>query len=370
MIHHKYFHQYSQMSAHFIKIPVKEVRKETEDCVSIAFDIPGELKEAFLYSQGQNITVRMFHEGEEIRRSYSLCSAPFENEFRVAIKKTEGGIFSVYANERLRAGDELELMPPSGRFFTPIDPAREGRYVFFAAGSGITPVISIIKTILRSEPGSECTLVFGNRTRQSIIFREEIEGLKNRYMNRFRVIHVLSRERTDYDINAGRIDDTKLEQLSKLIDFNHVDEAFICGPETLIFTVRDFLEAHGVNKKNIHFELFTTPGQRQSTAKKTESAVETGPRSHVTIRLDGRSIDFDLSFSGDSILDAALRQGADLPYACKGGVCCTCRAKLVEGEVNMDVNYSLEQDEIEAGFILTCQSHPVTERIVIDYDIK
>ncbi len=359
------------MAVHFHKLKVKSVKTETPDCVSIAFSIPDDLKKEFEFEQGQNITVKKNIDGEEIRRSYSICTAPFENELRVAVKKVDGGKFSCYANDILTPGDELDVLPPTGKFNTKLKTENLNRYVAFAAGSGITPVISIIKTTLQVEPQSSFTLVFGNRGRNSIIFFEELEGLKNKYLNRFNFINILSREKTDTPINSGRINYSKLIELQKLIDYKSTTDFFICGPEEMIFCVKDFLEQLGIDKKKIHFELFTTPGQKRSSVFSRKTAVnENGPAGKITVKLDGRSFDFTLGFDNDSILDAALKQGADLPFACKGGVCCTCKAKLLEGEVEMDVNWGLEQEEVEQGYILTCQSHPKTEKVVVDFDIK
>jgi len=358
------------MSLHFIKLKVKEVRQETADCVSIAFDIPEQLKETFRYKQGQYVTVRAYINGKETRRSYSLCSSPLENEWRVAVKKVEQGLFSTYANNRLKAGDEIELMPPLGKFYTGLHPSQQKNYVAIAAGSGITPILSIIKTVVRTEPHSNFMLVYGNKNRNSIIFKEALEALKNKYMERFRLVHVLSRERTDADINFGRIDENKLIELSKLIELNNTDEFFICGPEAMICSVKDFLEDRNIDRKKIHSELFTSTNQKPSTVNYQPSTEHHSPKSRITVKSDGRSFDFNLAFDSNTILDAALQQGADLPYACKGGVCCTCRAKLIEGEVRMDANYALAPEELEQGFILSCQSHPKTERVVIDYDVK
>jgi len=359
------------LSKHFHKLKIKEVRRETGDCVSVLFDIPEELKDKFLFNQGQSLTMRTTIDGEEVRRTYSICSAPFDNEWRVAIKRVEGGLFSCLANDNLRAGDELEVMPPVGKFYVELSPANKKNYLAFAAGSGITPVISIIKTTLRTEPLSRFTLVYGNRNRGSIIFFEELEALKNNYVDRFNFINILSRERTDTTIHFGRIDEAKLVDLSRLIDFNKIDETFVCGPEEMIFTVKSFLESKGIDHRRIHFELFTTPGEKKTITRSVEEKEDKGPKSNITVKLDGRSFDFDLSMTSDiSILDAALKQGADLPYACKGGVCCTCKARLIQGEVMMDVHWGLEQEEIEEGFILTCQSHPKTEKVVVDFDIK
>ncbi len=334
------------MAVHFHKLKVKEVKAETPECVSIAFEIPGNLKDEFLFEQGQNITIKKEINGEELRRSYSICSAPYENELRVAVKLVEGGMFSAFANSTLKAGDELDVLPPTGKFNCKLLHTNQKHYVAFAAGSGITPVISIIKTTLQTEPASRFTLIFGNRGRSTIIFFEELEGLKNKFLNRFNFINILSREKTDAPINFGRINFEKLTALNKLIDYKNTDEFFICGPQEMIFCVKEFLEASGIDKKKIHFELFTTPGQKQATAASHESLpITNSPVSKITVKLDGRSFDFDLGHTGESILDAALKQGADLPFACKGGVCCTCKAKLIKGEVEMEVNWGLEQEE-------------------------
>lgn len=359
------------MAVHFHKLKVKEVKKETFDCVSIEFDIPADLQEEFNFEQGQNITIKKMIGNEEIRRSYSICTAPFENKLCVAVKKVDDGVFSTFANTGLKAGDELDVLPPTGKFNTKLKTENKKQYLAFAAGSGITPVISIIKTTLHTEPQSSCTLVFGNRGRSSIIFFEELEALKNKYIDRFNFINILSREKTDAPINSGRIDINKLNELGKLLGYASTDDFFICGPEQMIFCIKDFLEQRGIDKKKIHFELFTTPGQKQGVVGSPKLAVGSGgPSSKITVKLDGRSFDFNLGFNDDTILDAALKQGADLPFACKGGVCCTCKAKLLEGEVEMEVNWGLEQEEVEQGFILTCQSHPVTEKVVVDFDIK
>ena len=363
------------MSIHFHKLKIKEIRKETNDCVSISFEIPPDLEEPFSFQQGQNITVKKEINGEETRRSYSICSSPYENELRVAVKKVEGGAFSTLANSLLKAGDELEILPPTGKFNTTLDKNNKKSYLAFAAGSGITPVISIIKTTLQTEPNSSFTLVYGNRSRASIIFFEELEGLKNKYMNRFNLVHILSRERTDAPINFGRIDLEKLAELSRMLNYSSFDEIFVCGPETMIFTVKEFLQQRNVDRKKIHFELFTTPGTKKSPFDSAQdesqkSEVSEGVKSKIIVKLDGRTFDFELGFNDDVILDAALKQGADLPYACKGGVCCTCKARLLDGEVVMDVHWGLEEEEIQQGYILTCQSHPKTETVVVDFDVK
>jgi len=358
------------MSIHFHPLTVKKISKETAECVSITFDMPDHLQNSFQYRQGQSLSIRTFLNNEEVRRTYSLCSSPLDNEWKVAVKKVEGGLFSTFANEKLKAGDTLEVMQPVGQFYTELNPAHKKNYLAFAAGSGITPVISIIKTTLRTEPHSRFTLVYGNKTLHSIIFFDELEGLKNKYLDRFNLIHILSRERTDSPIHFGRINREKLDELSKLLRYLSFDEVFICGPEEMIFCVKDFLEATGVDKKKIHFELFnSTP--LKSTTKNQATAADRGKQSTLSIKVDGRRFDFSIPPGSDlTILDAALKQGADLPYACKGGMCCTCKARLLEGEVSMDVHWGLEDEEVEKGFILACQSHPKTDKVVVDFDIK
>ncbi len=358
------------MALHFHRLKVTEVNKETPDCVSVSFEVPEGLKKDFEYQAGQNLTLRHWFNGtEEVRRSYSLCSSPLDKEWKVAIKKVAGGTFSTYANEELKPMHILEVMPPTGKFIADINPKNKKNYVAFAAGSGITPIISIIKTVLKTEPESQFTLVYGNRNRTSIIFKEELEALKNKFMSRFRVVHVLSRELTDATINQGRIDSEKCETLFT----NHVeidaDEFFLCGPESMIFCVRDYLKGEGVDEKKIHFELFTSPNEKRITRNdKRETVQEHVPKSRIVIIRDGRQFEFDLEYDSEAILDAAIHNGIDLPYSCKGGVCSTCSARVTEGEVKMDVCYALEPEDVAKGFILTCQSHPKTERVVVNFD--
>lgn len=354
----------------FHALTISDIRRETPDCVSIAFKIPPELSALYRFEAGQNVTLRARMGEEEIRRSYSICSSPTDDELRVAIKHQFEGRFSSHANHQLKIGDQIDVLPPTGRFTSKPDPSKARNYLAYAAGSGITPVISLIKTILAAEPASSFTLVYGNRTRNSIIFKEELEGLKNRYIDRFIIHFIFSREITDAPVHHGRIDADKCEQLStSLINVDTVDHVFICGPEQMIFTVRDWLLQKGVAKEKIHFELFTVPGEKtkQPVRRRTDNEERT---SQVNIRLDGRTISFQLPFDGSSVLEGALARGADLPFACKGGVCATCRAKLTSGEVDMDTNYALEEDELAAGYILTCQSHPRTEQVDIDFDAK
>lgn len=355
---------------HFETLAIKDIRKETNDCVSIAFDLPESATEQFHFTQGQYITLKTMINGELVRRSYSICSSPLDKELRVAIKKVPGGIFSSYANDVLQKGDTLEVMPPNGKFHTPLSQDNKNKYIAFASGSGITPIISIIKTTLQTEAGSSFTLIYGNKNRHSIIFKEQLEALKNTYMGRLSIVYILSREKTDASIHFGRIDANKAELLcNHLIEPLTAAGIFLCGPSEMIFSVKEHLEQIGVAPKKIHFELFGV-GEKQKPITKNTSSSSQEVKSKITIQQDGVAFDFELGFDGESILEAALKHGADLPFACKGGVCCTCKAKLIEGEVDMDVNYGLEQEEIEHGFILTCQSHPRTEKIVIDFDTK
>ena len=362
------------MATHFHQLEVKDIRPETASCISVSFIIPPFLKKEFSFTQGQNITIKIIIAGQELRRSYSVCSSPLEDELTIAIKKISGGKFSDWANSNLKKGALLDVLPPTGKFYTELNTANKKNYIAFAAGSGITPILSIIKTTLSTEPGSSFTLVYGNRNRGSIIFKEELEGLKNKYISRFIIHHILSREKTETLLYNGRIDAAKCESVfSRLIDINNCDEFFLCGPEEMIFSLKTYFEQKGIEQKKIHFELFTTPGQKQALAARQEPGAEnsfTDKISKITIKSDGISADFDLPYNGEAILNAATKLGIDLPFACKGGVCATCRAKLITGDVMMDNNYALEPEEIKNGSILTCQSHPRSERVVIDFDVK
>lgn len=356
----------------FHPLTVREVRRETDDTVSILFDVPDELKDAFKFQHGQYLTLKYDMEGEELRRSYSICSGVPEGELRVAVKSVPGGKFSTWANTILRQGGAIDVMAPMGRFTTPLEPDRAKSYVLFAAGSGITPVMSIIKTVLALEPKSDITLFYGNRSTGSIIFREQIEDLKNRFMGRLRVFHVLSREKQDLEVLNGRIDQEKSGRLlDVLTDVEDTDSFFLCGPEGMIEDVRASLAERGVDKKKVHFELFTTPGAtpaqvaaREEQRKKAEASGET---TRVTVVMDGDRWEFDMP-RGESVLEAGHDAGLDLPFACKGGVCATCRAKVVDGSVTMEENWGLDDEEVEQGFVLTCQSHPTSDRLTVDFD--
>ena len=353
----------------FHAVKVSEVVKETNDCTVLTFDIPQELKERFSFIQGQHLTVRKIINDEDVRRTYSLCSSPLEGTWKVAVKRIPGGLFSTYANTELEAGAVLELMAPGGTFFTEVDKKTSKNYVAFAAGSGITPILSIIKTHLASEPESTFKLFYLNKTVKSIIFRDEIGGLKNTYFNRFEVFHFLTREERDIPLLNGRFSKEKMQAItSKLIDVNDIDDCFICGPEEMIFLIKDEMIAAGLDESKIHFELFVS-GTNKATQKQLEEALKhQADHTNVTIIDGGKQFHFEMEPGYDNILDAALANDADLPFACKGGVCCTCKSKLMEGTVKMKVNYALEKEEMEKGYILTCQAVPTSDTVVIDFD--
>jgi ring-1,2-phenylacetyl-CoA epoxidase subunit PaaE len=357
----------------FHQLRICDVRRETPDTVSIAFEVPAEHKNQFEFKAGQYLTLRATVQGEDLRRSYSICSSPLENELRVAIKKVEGGKFSSWANKQLKTGDIIEVMPPMGHFCPDINSTQAKDYLLVAAGSGITPVISILKTILALAPQSNVTLVYGNKGNASIIFKEEIESLKNKYMGRLNLLHIFSKEQLDTPLLNGRIDGNKCNELCKvLIDLTGVDEVYICGPNEMTESVKNWLIAEKFKAENIHFELFGTPAPVVDTVEVKKAGIVKkfeGEFSQVTVILDGKETHFELATNGETVLDAATRNGADAPYACKGAVCCTCRAQLVEGEVQMELNYSLTETEVANGFILTCQAHPITEKVVINFDV-
>ncbi len=356
------------MSVSFYPLTIQKIEPAGTGCISLWLNVPEHLKEIFTYKQGQYLTLRTHINGQEVRRTYSLCSSPLSGRWRVAVKAVPDGIFSNYVATTLKKGDVLEALPPNGRFYTELNPANANTYMAFAAGSGITPILSIIETTLQTEADSSFILVYGNRNRGSIIFKEELEALKNRYLSRFSLQYVFSQEKMDIPLQQGRIDKEKCEAIfGRLINAATISAFFLCGPQEMIFTVKNYLENRGVDSSKIHFELFTAGKAGQVAAAKRE-AVFSNVYSTITVKLDGVASVFPLAFNGDSILDAALQQGANLPYACKGGVCCTCKARLTQGQVQMDVNYGLEPDEIAAGFILTCQSHPITENVTVDFD--
>ncbi|MDO7848400.1 1,2-phenylacetyl-CoA epoxidase subunit PaaE [Hymenobacter sp. M29] len=353
----------------FHQLKIRNIRRETPDCVSVAFDVPAELRETFRFTPGQYLTLRREHQGEELRRSYSICSSPLDDEWRVAIKKVPEGRFSTLAMDGLHVGDTLDVMPPQGRFSPALHPTQAKRYALFAAGSGITPILSIAKTVLLTEPDSQVYLIYGNRGRNSIIFKEAIEGLKNKFLNRLSVYHVLSREQGDSDLFFGRLDYAKAtEFLQKMVPAAQLDEAYICGPEEMIHGVKQALAEAGVAPEKIHFELFASTKGATAVKAAAHAVGEDDQKSQVTVRLDGRAYPLAMSYYGDTVLDALLAIGVDAPYSCKNGMCSTCRARVTAGSTEMDVNYSLSETEVAKGYVLTCQARPVTPEVTVDFD--
>ena len=351
-------------------LAVKTVEPLTDDAVVIEFEIPPELESEFSFTHGQHVSLRCEAAGDDTRRSYSICSAAGSGRLRVAVKRLPGGVFSAFALEQLRAGDIVEVVTPIGHFNTPLDPGNAISYAMIAAGSGIAPILSNLSTILAVEPRSSVTLMYGNRTVKDIMFLEELEDLKNRFPERFALYHVLSREEQEVELFHGHIDAERVNRfLDQLVRPDTVDQWFLCGPREMIESAKEVLLERGVDAEHVHAELFhAKDAQRPRTDEQLTSATPSAGAAEVTIILDGRSSTFSVDPDGERILDAALRVRSDAPYACKGGVCGTCRARLVSGSVEMDQHFALEQREIDAGFVLACQSHPTTPAVVLDFD--
>jgi len=352
----------------FHEVKIASVRPETRDAIAVTFEMPAALADQFSYTQGQHLTLRTQINGEDIRRSYSICSAVQDKRLRIAIKRVPGGLFSNWANDFLKPGRSVELMPPSGHFNVALSPQHRKHYVAFAAGSGITPVFSIVKTTLLTEPHSQVTLVYGNRSSSSVIFKEELADLKDIYRERLNLVFILSRERQDIDLFNGRIDRAKCDALlEKWIDPASIDIAFLCGPLGMMEDVSASLQAHGLNQAQIKVELFATSlsqGPRPTPVHQVLGHNEC----QVTVIQDGRTRQFTMEKNKESVLESGLAQGIELPYSCKGGICSTCRCKVTKGEVDMDANFALEDYEIARGFRLLCQSYPVTDQLIIDFD--
>ena len=353
----------------FHNLTVSDVRKETSDCVSIAFAIPDEVKELYRYKAGQYLTLRADIDGQDTRRSYSICSSPSSGELRVAIKRVDGGLFSTWANQNIVRGQSLQVMTPAGKFIADFPAEKPKQYLMIGAGSGVTPLISITREILTTDKNAEVIMLLGNRFFNAIIFRDELEDLKDRHIGRFRLFHVLSGEPNDIALLAGRIDAAKLEAYANtMIDVGRVDEAFICGPVELTETSQTWLASKGLSESQIHFELFTTPGQKENISVTKEVPKSKESRCAVTMIMDGLESHFFMPMDGTTILDAAQNNKADIPFSCKGGMCCTCRAHISDGSARMKVNYALEPGEVESGYVLTCQAVPDTAEITVDFD--
>ncbi len=357
------------MHPQFHSLTVCDIERQTPDSVAISFELPGDDAEDFAFRPGQYVTLRTVIDGQEIRRPYSICCTPGIGRLRVGVKQVEGGVFSTFVNEKLSAGDIIEVMPPEGRFGIDIGGSHD--YLLVAAGSGITPILAIARSVLEREPKSTVTLVFGNRATGSIMFLEELEDLKDRFLGRFTLIHVLSRETQDVDILNGRVDKDRLGDLTRhgLIDPKGADSIFVCGPGDMIEGVQQALVGLGVDEARIHFERFT-PADGQEPRKAPSAATQAAAAAGIEVEtiLDGLRQTFEIANPEDTVLTAAQAAGIDLPYSCAGGMCCTCRCKVVEGKGEMAVNYSLEPWEIEAGYTLACQTRPTTKKLVLDFD--
>lgn len=359
---------------HFYPLKIKRTQPQTDSALCVTFEVPEALEETFRFTHGQFLTLRATIDGEEVRRAYSICAGADEGLLQIAIKRVEGGKFSNFANNTFQAGLTVDVMPPQGNFHTALDASHQHHYMCIAVGSGITPILSIIKTVLSQEPSSRITLIYGNRQTNTIMFADTLSYLKNRYMTRFSWINIMSREDQGSDLLSGHIDNKKGAALQKhrLIDINSTDHAFICGPEAMMAEVSRGFRIEGLSEDQIHYELFSSSSEDAQVAleKAKQRVAHYGEEkmSNVTVTADGRSLTFRLATVGENILDAGIRNGLSLPYSCKGGVCATCKARLVRGNVEMDISHGLEQHEIEAGYILTCQSHPLSDDVTVDFD--
>lgn len=352
----------------FHKLKVAEVRKETADSVSITFDVPASLKNDYKFIQGQYLTLKLNVKGEEIRRSYSICSGVGENELRVAVKRVKGGKGSNHLNESVKAGDEMEVMVPMGGFHSPMNASHKKNYVLIAGGSGITPMFSIIKTVLTAEPHSTLQLFYGNLNEAATIFKAQLDELAAKNASRLDIKYILDSPAGPLpDLQKGIMTADKLKAIAAAhIDLKKDNEFFICGPGPMMENAKTVLLGAGVDKSRVHIEYFTAAPVEPGLTE-----VPTGDKvmSKVTVIMDGTETHLDLASNGKVILDAALDAGVDVPFACKGAVCATCRARVLEGKVKMRQNFALTDSEVADGFILTCQSHPASEKVVVDYDV-
>jgi ring-1,2-phenylacetyl-CoA epoxidase subunit PaaE len=358
------------MSVIFHPLRVRRIEPDTSEAVIVSFDVPEELREVFGFTQGQYLTLRTEIEGQDLRRSYSICAGVDDGELRVGVRKVQGGVFSNWINSSLQPGDTLQVMAPEGRFFVPIEPEAHHHHVGIAGGSGITPILSIMKTVLAREPFSRFTLIYGNRSLKSTMFKEEIEDLKNRYMTRLALQHVFSDEHTDVPINRGVMNREKIaEFLQGLVPAGQIDHVYICGPFQMNDEAEAALLAAGVPEERIHIERFGVAQPAGPVGAVVHEALPgDAEEARITIVRDGLSREIPFTKGQPSILDAASSAGLEVPFSCTSGVCGTCRAKLLEGEVRMERNFALDKNEVASGFILTCQAHPLTERVVLSFD--
>ncbi|MDQ3165312.1 MAG: phenylacetate-CoA oxygenase/reductase subunit PaaK [Actinomycetota bacterium] len=351
----------------FHRLPVADIEWLTDDAVAITFDVPSHLADDYVFEPGQHLSIRAPQLGDDVRRNYSICAPVGSGRLRIGVKRLLGGAFSEYALTTLVRGDELEVMTPSGRFTPRLDPAQARHYAMLVAGSGITPVLSIAASVLAVEPASRVTLVCANQRAASVMFLEELADLKDRYSDRFHLIHLLTQEPAEVELFSGRLDGSRLGRIiDALLPVELVDQWYLCGPYAMVVDLRETLEAHGVDPTHVHSELFhveSTPPARVVAPEADDSFAPA-----VSFLLDGRRSTVRVPRDGVPVLEAALMVRADAPYACKGGVCGTCRAKVLAGTVRMDTNYALEPEELEHGYVLTCQSHPTSDEVLLDYD--
>jgi len=359
---------------HFYTLNIADVQPETDTAICVSFDIPEALSATFKFIQGQFLTLRATIDNQEIRRSYSICSGINDSHMRIGIKRVKEGRFSNFANDHFTPGMPIEVMPPQGSFYTTLDANQVKNYMCIAVGSGITPMISIIKSVLDTEKNSTLTLLYGNRRSNSVMFKDELNFIKNRYMSRFHWINIMNHEDQGADLLNGIIDNAKGFSLQKagLINIKNVDEAFICGPEAMMSEVSRGFRTEGLLEAQIHYELFANSSDDAKAmlekAQQRKATFGEEKTSKVTVVADGRSIQFDLATVGENILDAGMHNGLELPYACKAGVCSTCKCKLIKGEVDMDITHGLEPHEIDSGYILSCQAHPISNEVIVDFD--
>ncbi len=358
----------------FYSLKIADIQQETDSAICVSFSVPEDMASTFSFVQGQFLTLQATINKEQVRRSYSICSGINDGTLRVAIKRVEGGLFSNYANDTFKVGDSIDVMPPQGTFYTELDKSNAKRYMCIAVGSGITPILSIVKSILSTEPNSHVTLLYGNKRTATMMFKEELGFLKNRYLERLHWVNVMSSEDQGTDLLKGRIDNKRgyLLQKNKVIDISSTDDTFICGPEAMMSEVSRGFRIEGLRDEQIHYELFASSSEdaqlRLDKARQRVKEFGETKTSKVTVVADGRSIEFDLAAVGENILDAGMENGMELPYSCKAGVCSTCKAKVISGEVDMDITHGLEPEEIAEGFILTCQAHPVSDEVTVDFD--
>ena len=362
------------MSTEFHQLTVSAVEKLTKDSVAISFDVPANLKNEYRYIQGQHVTLKADIDGEDTRRSYSICNSANEQRLTVGIKRIEAGAFSNFANDQIKVGMQLEVMPPQGHFYTDVSADSQKHYLLIAAGSGITPNLAHIQTILETEENSRVTLIYGNKSSAFMMFRDKLSFIKNAYLDRFQLINLFTREESDAALFNGRISAKKLVELdqARVIDLKTINDVFICGPEDMINEVAAFFKINKFAEDNVHYELFFAgSAEKKAQQSQNERAKKYGEKTaQVSVKVAGRKTLMDLQMGGQNILDAAMDNGADLPFSCKGGVCATCKAKVIKGQVEMDLNHSLTEEEVAEGMVLTCQAHPVTDEVEIDFDFS